>query len=270
MMGKNPLKRSFDEGRIGSGMFVGEFGTRAIPWILANEGLDFVVYDTEHGGLSEYAVRDGVLACRAIGITPIVRVRAARRDVICPYLDAGALGVMVPMVESGAQARAIVDVARYHPLGTRGTYFGTAHDLYDAIQDTAVTAREANENVMLIAQIETARGVEQIDEICETPGLDMVWIGHNDLSHSLGIPGRFDDPRFLAAVQRVVHSALSRQKSVGRLINDPAEAERYATDGYQALALSSDLRVFRSAVQGVVSRFRGAVAASAKRSPEAT
>jgi 2-keto-3-deoxy-L-rhamnonate aldolase RhmA len=130
---------------------------------------------------------------RAADLIPMVRIPATEYHLIARPLDVGAMGLMVPMVESAEQAWAIVDSAKYPPLGRRGAAFGMAHDDYSG-GDISEKMASANDEVLLIAQIETARGVENLDAIAAVDGIDVLWIGHFDLTNSLGIPGQFSHP----------------------------------------------------------------------------
>lgn len=244
----HPLRRTLAAGDLALGTFVMEFATRALPWLARRAGLDFLVYDTEHGNLSRAEVRDGALGCRAAGVTPVVRVRSGDREQVSPALDAGALGVIVPMTESAEQIAATVDVARYHPAGTRGAAFGLAHDLYDGATPVEGAMASANAAVMVIPQIETARGVEAAEEICAVPGVDLVWMGQLDLSQSLGVPGRLDDSRLLEAMERVAAAAGAHGLPAGRLITDLDDGRRWSEHGYRALAISTDVWLLRDAL----------------------
>jgi 2-keto-3-deoxy-L-rhamnonate aldolase RhmA len=238
------------------GMFVMEFASRGVPWIAKNAGLDFLVYDTEHGNLSQAEVRDGVLACRAVGISPLVRVRAPRRDDVCPPLDAGALGIIAPMIETPEQAATLADLARYYPNGSRGTCFGIAHDLYDQTKGAVEVMATADADVMVIPQVETAAGVEAIDEIAAVDGVDVIWVGHYDLSQSLGIPGQFEHPSFLAAMEKVAASALAHGKAVARLVPSPSAADDWVPKGYTVLSLSSDVRLLGETLRNGAAELR--------------
>jgi len=234
-----------------------EFATRGLPWLAKRAGLDFLIYDNEHGNLTPAEVRDGVLTCRALGITPVVRTRTGERADVSPVLDAGALAVIVPMTESPEQIAATVEAARYHPEGSRGAAFGIAHDLYDNTVGMEQAMAAANAAVMVVPQIETARGLEAADEICSVPGIDLVWMGHGDLSQSLGIPGQFDNPVMVEAVERVAAAASDHGLPAGRLVADPADGHRSSGQGYRALAMATDIWILRDALAGFADDLRG-------------
>ena len=124
----------------------------------------------------------------------------------------GAMGVVVPFVSSEQQAREIVASAKYPPEGRRGVAFGVAHDGYRA-GNLVTKMRRANEEIMLIAQIENTDGVEHASRIAAVDGIDALWIGQYDLSTSLGIPGRFDHRFFQEATQKVVEACRKHGKA---------------------------------------------------------
>ena len=143
--------------------------------------------------------------------------RACAYHLIAPVLDAGALGIMAPMIETREQAETLVAACRYRPEGRRGLGFGVSHDRYTA--GAAVPKMQAaNDAILTIALIESARGVENADAILAVPGLDLGWLGHYDLSDSLGCAENFDDPRYRAAEQRLIAAATAAKKPLGWLV----------------------------------------------------
>ena len=128
-------------------------------------------------------------------------------------LDLGALGLMIPMVESAAQARQIVDYARYAPVGSRGVAVYYADDIEP--EGLPATLAKANREVVLMPQIETVAGVEHVEEIAAVDGVDVLWIGHYDLTTSLGTPGAFWNEAHTAAVERVFAAQPPRRQAGG-------------------------------------------------------
>lgn len=219
-----------------------EFATRGMPWIARDAGLDFLVYDTEHGNLSKEEVRNGVLGTRAAGLTPLVRVRSATRGEIGPALDAGALGIIIPMVERPEDVAAAVEYCRYHPDGSRGAAMGLPFHFYDSRPTIEVMA-EANDSVLVIPQVETVAGLDAIHEICAVPNVGLIWVGHGDLAQSMGMPGEFEDPRLVEAMERIGDAAASHGLALGRLIPDAKDAGRWIEHGYIILSVSADIRL---------------------------
>ena len=165
-------------------------------------------------------------------------------------------GIMVPMVETAAQAQTIAAACRYPPEGRRGAAFGFAHDDYRA--DPAATIQRANAETVVIAQIETEHGLENVDAIAATPGIDVLWVGHFDLTNFLGIPGGFQDPAYLQALETVVAAARRHGKGLGFMPADARWAQEYKGHGFNMLAVGTDHGLFAGAVKGVLDQVAGA------------
>ena len=161
-MRDNPVKQRLAEGGYAFGTMVFEFFTPGIAQIVRAAGAEFVLYDMEHSGAGIDTIKVQMATCRGIGIVPLVRVPTTQYHFIARTLDAGAMGVMVPMVESAAQAREIVACTRYPPLGGRGAAFGVAHDDYESGPVPEKIAK-AMARTLVIGQIETARGAAAVD-----------------------------------------------------------------------------------------------------------
>lgn len=228
-----------------------EFNTPGIGRIAAQAGAEFVVYDMEHTGWSIETIRTLMATTRAADTIPLVRVPATQYHLLSRPLDVGAMGLMVPMVESEAQARLIVRSTRYAPDGMRGAAFTIAHDDYEG-GDIVAKMRSANDELLLIAQVETVAGVERVDAIASVEGIDVLWIGHFDLTASLGIPGQFTHPDYLRAVDRVLEACHRHGKAPGILATDVEGAGALMRQGFQALAYGGDLWIYGQALkQGI-------------------
>lgn len=251
----NKAKRTLQAGGVALGSMVFEFATTGIARIAATAGADFLIFDMEHTGWSVETVRTLMATARAADLAPLVRVPATQPHFLSRVLDAGALGIMVPMVESVEQARLIVQAAKYPPQGRRGAAFGIAHDDY-ASGDVGAVMRAANAEQLLIAQIETAAGVEQVEAIAAVDGIDVLWIGHFDLTNSLGIPAQFDHPTYLHAVERVLAAAQARGKATGFMVASPEEGAALLARGFRCLAYWGDLWIYGQALKQGLDRMR--------------
>jgi 2-keto-3-deoxy-L-rhamnonate aldolase RhmA len=255
----HPLAAAVREGREAYGMFVMEFASRAVPWIAAQEHLDFVMFDGEHGNLSKREVRDGVLACRALGVSPFVRVPTAARWHVSPVLDMGAQAIMIPMVESAEQVAGALEVARYAPEGTRGAAFGLAHDAYAGSRSAREVMAEANQATMIVPLIETRAGVEAAVEICALDGIDLIWVGPVDLTQSLGAPCEFDHPDYLEAMETILGAAASARVAAGLLVNSVADGVSWHERGFRTFALSADVWLMQQRLRAFNAELRAAL-----------
>src|ERR1700730_2629292 len=199
----NPVRAKLNAGETVYGMFAVEFFSPGLCQIAANAGADFVLFDMEHGGVGIDVLKAQFAFARGTGVVPLVRVPGLHYHLIAPVLDAGAMGIMVPMLETREQAEPLAAWCRYRPAGRRGIGFGVGHDDYRR-GDVKYKTREANERTLVIALVETATGIANIDAIVSVEGIDVGWLGHYDLTDSMGITAEFDRPEFAAAVRKLV------------------------------------------------------------------
>ena len=181
-------------------------------------------------------------------LVPMVRVPTTQYHLISTVLDVGARGIMVPMVETGEQATVIAQSAKYPPVGKRGAAFGVAHDDYSG-GSPAEKMASANEELLLIAQIETAVGVENVEQIAAVDGIDVLWIGHFDLTNFMGIPAQFEHPRYLEAVKRVIAACDAAGKTAGIMAGSVADAQQSLDQGFRIVAYSGDLWLYQLALR---------------------
>lgn len=254
-MKPNLLRQRIAEGRLAVGHMVMEFGTRGIAKILEGAGLDFVLLDMEHSGMDFERIADLVAWLKATPVAPIVRVPQAFYHFIARTMDAGALGIMAPNVESAEHARAIVDGVKYAPEGKRGLGLGTAHNDY-LPPVPADYLRSANTNTSVICQIESVKGLENLEAIAAVPGVDVLWVGHFDLTQSLGIVGQFQNPKFLEQLGRVAKVARAAGKAAGVQPGSREQAAAWMNLGYNVISYASDIAVYRTALAGAVAAVR--------------
>jgi 2-dehydro-3-deoxyglucarate aldolase/4-hydroxy-2-oxoheptanedioate aldolase len=162
-------------------------------------------------------------------------------------LDLGARGVMIPRVETREQMENSVAQLKYAPEGKRGVALGIAHDLYRPGGPAAFA--EANADIMVIGLLETAKAFENLDAIVSVPGLDVAWMGHYDLTVSMGIPAQFDHPRFLAAMDALVDSCKRHNVAPGFLPATPADTIHWIRKGFRMISLGSDIGVYMNGIK---------------------
>ena len=251
----NEVKSLLRRGEFVLGTLVFEFKTSGVGVIASNAGADFVLFDTEHTGWSWETIGAVIAGMRATRAVPLVRIPVTNRSYISRPLDLGAMGLMVPMVESVDQAEGIVRWAKYPPVGVRGAAFGVAHDDYTG-ENNLATMKSSNDEILLIGQIETVEGVKNVDAIAQVEGLDVLWVGHFDLTNSMGIPGQFDHPDYLAALEQVANAAKHNGKSAGFMVSSVEEAGRMIERGYRCLGYSGDLWIYERALREGIGKVR--------------
>ncbi|MEO2022373.1 MAG: aldolase/citrate lyase family protein [Pirellulaceae bacterium] len=254
-MRSNPLKETLRNGELALGTMIFEFNTTGIARLAANAGAEFVLFDMEHTGWSIETIRMLLATTLSADIVPLVRIPATDYHFVARVLDMGAMGIMAPMVQDAQQARNLVQYAKYPPIGSRGGAFGISHDNYVSgpVVEKMTTA---NDQTLLIAQIETVSGLQNAEEIAAVEGIDVLWIGQTDLSNSLGIPGQFEHPDFKAAVQRVVSVARAAGKAAGYMGMSLEECEALYHAGFRCLAYSGDLWLYQEILEARISTLR--------------
>ena len=238
------------------GAMVFEFFTPGIAQLSKNAGADFVLYDMEHSGVGIDYIKAQCAYCRGLGLAPLVRVPTTEYDQIATVLDAGAHGIMVPMIDSAEQAAFIAACTHYPPQGRRGAGFLMAHDDY-LPGDPVAKIRHANERTLTIAQIETVGGLASVDAIAATPGIDVLWLGHFDLSNFMGIPGQFQHPEFVAAVKRIAAAAAKHGKIAAYLAFDDSLSDEYWSYGYRMFAFGLDSILYQDGLTAGLQHLRG-------------
>lgn len=247
-MKPNRVKQQLQQGQVAFGTFVFEFNTTGIARLAAEAGAEFLVFDMEHTGWSVETIRLLLATTRGTSLMPAVRIPATEYHFVARVLDMGAAGIMIPMCESAEQARRLVQSAKYPPVGRRGAAFGIAHDDYTG-GDLAEKIESANRETLLIAQIETVAGVEQVEAIAAVEGLDVLWIGQFDLANSLGLPGQFEHPDFLACEERVLAACRAFGKVAGVMTGDVSSGRKLLARGFRMIAYSGDLWIYQAALR---------------------
>ena len=241
------FRQRLQHGEVLLGQMILELFTPGIGPMLDACGLDFVIFDMEHGRCDLALLSEMIASCRGSNIFPMARVPDVNFAPLSRALDIGARGVMVPRVETRQQAEDIVSQLKYAPQGRRGVALGIAHDLYRACN--AEFFARANDEIAVILLLETEKAMENLDEIVSVPGVDVAWMGHYDLTVSMGIPAQFDHPRLLAAMDALVASCRKHGVAAGFLPPTPESAVHWIDKGFRAISLGSDIGVFLDGVR---------------------
>jgi len=250
-MKTNRYRQAIAEGRVPVGHMVWEFATRGVARLLDSTGIDFVIFDMEHSAFDHAQVADVIAWSKACSFAPFVRVPEPQYHFLARLMDAGALGVMIPNVETPEQATAIVNAVKYAPLGRRGVGLGTSHTDF-VVPNPVQYFKESNESTVVICQIESVTGVKNAEAIAATPGVDILWVGHFDLSQSMGIPGQFQHPDFLAGLASVVEAANRHGKRLGIQPTSTELLDQWMGLGFNVISWSVDTALYRGALaQGV-------------------
>jgi 4-hydroxy-2-oxoheptanedioate aldolase len=255
--GPSPLDRGRLRARLAAGeATLGTFVGAASPVTAeacAAAGVDWLVLDLEHGSGGEEQVRHVVPAAGAYGVPTVVRVESTARIRIGRVLDLGAAGVMLPRMDTAEEVHQVVRHLRYPPGGDRGV--ATYNRACRFALDPGALGRASHE-VLGVVQIESAPAVEQVDQIAAVDGVDVLFVGPQDLSHSLGVPFDLQAPVYLAALERVRGAAERHGKACGLLVGDGAAAATRQAEGWRFVGIGSDTSLLAAAVASELARAR--------------
>ena len=260
-MKRNRIREVAAEGRVPFGHMVMEFDTPGIAKLCEAADLDFVILDMEHGPLSISQVAGLIARFKATAISPIVRIPASEYHFVARVMDAGAQGIMAPNVRTPEQARMLNDAMRYAPDGNRGLGLGVSHN--DFIRpDSKQYMAAANASNILICQVESRAAVRDLDAIASVPGVDCLWVGHMDLTQSMGIVEQFQHPEFLSAMARVTQTARDRGLFAGIQPGSLSQAKEWMEIGFNLISYSTDIGIYSAGLVSELNAVR-AIAAEA-------
>ena len=230
----------------------------SIAEILAMAGYDWIVIETEHTAIDVSEVLRLIIAIEQRGSVPLVRLAWNDPIQAKAVLDSGAAGVLIPMINTKADAELAVSMTKYPPLGSRGVGLARAQG-YGNNFDAYVT--NANADTLLLVQIEHREAVENIENILSVTGIDGVFIGPYDLSLSLGIPGKLNHPDILAAKQKVLTATLAHGLIAGMHFVQPqtaaSDCQKAISEGYRFIALGTDILFLGDSARDLYSKVHG-------------
>lgn len=249
----NKLKAYLAEGKSICGCMIQGY-MPALAEIAGLAGFDFLFLDAEHSSLSVTECENMVRAAEARGVVPLVRVPNCKADTILRYLDCGAMGVILPGIASGEEARRAVEAAKYYPMGERGLNGVRASD-YGMNGSLSEYTAVANRETMVIPIIENRQAVENLDDILAVDGIDGMILGASDLSQSLGVPGQGKHPLVLAAKKRFIEAGRASGKPFGTVVRAGESIDDYLAEGMKILMVNA-YALFGSAAKTFVKNFR--------------
>ena len=235
-MRPNTVKQLWREGKVAVGGWLA-INSSYCAEIMAHQDFDWLVVDTQHGAIDFNSALPMLQAISTTDTMPFARVPWNEPSIIMKMLDAGAYGIVVPMIETKADAEAAVRACRFPPMGLRsaGPYRGVLYGGNDYTD-------RANDEIALILMIETPQALENLEEIASVPGVDALYIGPSDLSQALGLglPYNIDNPKHTAAVTRIREVCEKHGVVPGVHTNGPAASNRFIKEGFKMVMLNSD------------------------------
>ena len=250
---KNALREKLLRGEKALGTFM-ELGSATVAECLALSGLDYLIIDTEHGPFDPLSALDFIRAARLYGATPLARVQEISRPAVLKLLDAGAMGLIIPCVNSVEEAESIVRFGKYPPVGERGVAPCAGNGFW--FEDYASRGLEhffevSNRETMLIPQCETLGCLEHLEEIAALDGIDGIFVGPYDLSTAMGIPGQFGLPEFQEALRHIRAVCKAAGKPSFIFAGSPAAAKEDLAMGYDSVAYAMDSLVLTDAFKSL-------------------
>ena len=221
-------------------------GSAVVTEIVGDAGFDWVLIDLEHGLGGEHDALRMLQVLSGTSVASIVRVPSFNSDLIKCVLDFGASAIMAPMVDNQREASEFIRLLRYPPEGLRG--LTSASRASDYGRNFSVYFQNANEKITGIVQVETAEAVESIDEIVAVPGVDVVFVGHSDLSLSLGCFGDFDNPLMRRAENKITQACVRHGKIAGMLLKSSMSIDDYRERGFSFFGLGSDVGCLKNGI----------------------
>jgi 2-keto-3-deoxy-L-rhamnonate aldolase RhmA len=260
-----PVQAGLRQRVLGGEFVLGSFMNLGSPMateLCGNAGFDWLVLDMEHGILTEAGLLHMLQAVAGTPATAVVRVEEGTRLRIDRALDFGAPALMVPRVESVAQASEIVRYVRYPPLGTRGVALPSRGAGYGRLTHADIAT--AHEQTCLFIQLESGGAVEAAEEIAAIDGVDVLFVGPTDLTHALGVPGDITARIYGQAITRIGRAARDQGKAAGVLLWALDDFGPYRDAGFTVFAVGSDGGYVASAARGLASAFREQLASAAE------
>jgi 2-keto-3-deoxy-L-rhamnonate aldolase RhmA len=234
---RGPLRDRILAGETLFGLFL-DLGSPISAELAARAGYDWLVIDLEHGAATEADLLLLLHSVEAGGAAALVRPQSGERLRIGRALDMGARGIVVPRLNSAAEACEAVTFLRYPPQGGRGVALRSRGADLGAFTHDRVG--EINERIVGLVQIESVGALADADEIAAIDGVDVLFVGPADLSHSLGVPGRFDEPLYRDALRTVLTACEAHGKAAGILLYDTAAVPAYLDLGFRFMGIGSD------------------------------
>ena len=256
-MKPNPLRAKLKAGEVVYGTMIQDVRSPSVGQIMARAGCDFVFFDMEHGPFHLGLVADMVKVTRLEGITPLVRVPGDAYEYLVRPMDAGAMGIMIPRIGNRQQVERIIERTMYPPKGVRGLSADKGHNDFMA-QNMWEFAEQANQENLIILQIEQADAVENIDDILSVEGVGAAVLGPNDLAMSMGIHEKDSLSALEPTIQHVLDSAKRHQIPCGIHIGNLDWLIEWQRRGMQIIAYSNDIVFLRTGIQNAINKLKEA------------
>jgi 2-keto-3-deoxy-L-rhamnonate aldolase RhmA len=254
-MRTNHVKRALRDGQVQVGTWIHTLGAPHLPQILATAGFDFVYIDMEHSAFSIETVAQLCSGSLYAGLVPIVRPPGPGHHLLSRPVDNGAMGILMPHVDTAAEAAAAVRAVKFPPLGERGSQPPSQATDFRQV-DAAAYMAASNDETIVMVQIESRQGLANLDAILAVEGVDGAVVGRGDLSAELGVSGQRDHPELVAAVETLIDACRRHDRIPGLLVQQVDEARLWIDKGVRMIAYASETLILRNAAQAALEAIR--------------
>ena len=230
----NNLKKRLKAGEVLFGAFSTIHHTSVVE-MMGLSGIDFVILDGEHSGLTPETAETLYIAAERRELSCVTRVGENTPQRLQKFLDSGAQSVLIPMIDSAADAQSVVDAVKYEPAGKRGLAAARVSDWGLSPGGLPEYVKQANDETFIAVQIETQAAVQNIDDIINVPEVDMIFFGPSDLSSSLGLSGQVTHPDVLKLIEDLGAKAKAAGKITGTIARDAGAINHWRERGFQFL-----------------------------------
>ena len=254
---QNRAKEKLEKGELCIGLGLRMARTMDIGRVLNTCGYDYAFIDMEHNAMHIDTAVQMAVACQDAGVTPLIRVPGYEHHHATRVLDAGAMGIVFPHVDTAEQAAKLVAFCKYPPMGHRSAAGTMAQLNYQALPQ-AEACEAVNRNTLVVIMLESPKAIENADAIAAVPGVDVVLIGTNDLCMEMGIPSKFSDPKVEAAYKQVIAACRKHKKhpGMGGVYDEPMTA-KFVQMGMRFILSGGDLPLFMAAASQRAKFLRG-------------
>jgi 4-hydroxy-2-oxoheptanedioate aldolase len=247
------LKEKLANGQVVFGTFF-KINSPSIVEMLGYAGFDFIIIDNEHSNFSFGEIENIIRAGDGVKLHTIIRIPSGAEEHILHALDSGASGIQIPSLTTVEQVKAAMPYTKYYPQGRRGMNTAQRAANFGFMEKTEFF-KSSNENTLVVVHVENKEMVDQIEELCQVPEVDVLFVGTGDLSQSVGKPMQVNDPEVVALVEKVFAAAAKYNKYVGIFAGNVADAEKYINMGAQYIGYSNDVTMITNGIKAVVKDF---------------
>jgi 2-dehydro-3-deoxyglucarate aldolase/4-hydroxy-2-oxoheptanedioate aldolase len=252
----NSLKAMLRENRVLVGLTMQHVTSPWLAKLYKTSGADFVFIEYEHTFMNEADLAHFIFTCRSLGLPVVAKLPECSRTHVAKLLEAGAVGIQLPWTESREQIERLVSFVKFPPLGIRAAAPGMGNCDYNLLTSGKDLIERGNRETVVLAHVETRKGIENLDAILDHPHVDVLFLGMYDLSVSYGRPGDFQHPDVVAAVETALVAAKKHGKTAGMYVPDAKAATPWIGKGVTFFETACEVDLIDAGARRIVNQFR--------------